>query len=85
MSATSGNDVLTCDDVDMSAPAPDVEAQLVAAAVQSRQEAAVLKGEATAVVSAAIAEALAAGVSRATLADALGVTVARVYQMRDGR
>lgn len=85
MSATSGSDVLACDDGDVSTLAPEVEAELVAAAVQSRNEAAVLKGEATAVVSAAIAEALAAGVSRATLAEALGVTVARVYQMRDGR
>lgn len=85
MSATSENDVAPWDDDSMSTVAPERESELVAAVVQSRQEAAVLKGEATAVVSAAITEALAAGVSRAVLANALGVTVARVYQLRDGR
>jgi hypothetical protein len=85
MSATPESDVLSCDDVRMSVVAPELEAELVAAVVQSRQEAGVLKDEATAVVSSAVAAALEAGVSRATLADALGITVARVYQLRDGR
>lgn len=85
MSATPGSDVAEWNDVPMSTIAPERESELVAAAVQSRQEAAVLKDEATAVVSSAIGEALAAGVSRTVLAEALGVTVARVYQLRDGR
>lgn len=75
----------SCDDVDVSNVSPQVEAELLAAAVESRERAAALRSEATAVVSAAVTAALDAGISRAKIAETLGVSVPRLYQLRDGR
>lgn len=62
---------------------PDTEHDLIAAAVSARQRARELKYEATDTVAEAITKALDAGVSRAKLAAALGVSIPRVYQLKN--
>lgn len=59
--------------------------RLLSAVLKARERADELKKQATDVQARAVSAALSAGVSPVDIAAALGVTKARVYQIRDGR
>lgn len=61
------------------------EEALIAAAVAARESASWLKSAAADAVADAVSKAMDGGVSRVKLAAALGVSIPRVYQLRDKR
>ena len=70
---------------DMTKASTEIQAVLLMEAVQARRQAATLRVAATRIVSDAVSAALASGVPRSKLAAALGVSVGRLYQLRDGK
>lgn len=64
---------------------PEEEARLLAGIRDARRRSEELKEQAKAVQQNAVSAALSAGVSPLSIAAELGITKARVYQIRDGR